>query len=350
MNDKSVVIGLSGGVDSSVSALLLQRKGWQVYGVWLDMGLGSCEPARSVAKQLGIPFTVLTASDEHERLVRAPFCAEYTAGRTPNPCTVCNETVKIPLLVRFADSIGINKIATGHYASVENRLGHACLRRTESDKDQSYMLARVHREHLERMILPLGGLTKPEIRQIAVEAGLSNAKAPDSQDICFIPNGDYGSWLESRGISLPPGNFIDSCGKLLGKHRGLHRYTVGQRRGLGISADSRLYVCSLSPETNTVVLGPESALMTNCIFISDIYWGAVNSVDNGTRCEVKTRSRPTRYLAEVFAESDGLVLHFDNPLRRPSPGQLAVAYDSDGFVLFAGTISTRPVPMPVSPP
>jgi len=344
MNGKTVVLGLSGGVDSAVSALLLQKDGWQVYGVWLDMGFGRCDPARMVAEQLGIPFTVLSASEEHEKLVRTPFSAEYTAGRTPNPCTICNETVKIPLLFRFAESIGADRIATGHYARVEARSGRVCLRRADHDKDQSYMLARVHREHLENMILPLGGLTKAEIRQIAADAGLSNAKAPDSQDICFIPDGDYGSWLESRGTYLPPGNFTDISGRILGKHRGLHRYTVGQRRGLGISADSRLYVCTLYPETNTVVLGPESALMTENIFINDIYWGAVSDVGSGIHCEIKIRSRPTRYQAKAYTESDGLILHIDSTLRRPSPGQLAVAYDPDGFVLFAGTISASSVP------
>ncbi len=333
-----VVLGLSGGVDSAAAALLLKRQGYEVHGVWLDLGFGSPEGAREAAAQLGIGFSVFDAAEAHERLVRAPFAEVYRSGRTPNPCAVCNPTVKLPSLLRAAEAIGAEKIATGHYAAVEERFGRPCLRRSGGDKDQSYMLALVGPELLGRLLLPLSGRTKPENRALAREAGLRSASAPDSQDICFIPDGDYGAWLEERGQGLPEGNFVDASGLVLGRHRGRHRYTVGQRRGLGVSAETRLYVLRLREEDNAVVLGPERELMTDSILVGDVCWGAMAPAEGPFRCEIKPRSRPTRYPALVMPEKEGLRIRFDAPLRRPAPGQLAAGYDEEGFVLFGGTI------------
>ncbi|MBR4702957.1 MAG: tRNA 2-thiouridine(34) synthase MnmA [Oscillospiraceae bacterium] len=333
-----VVLGLSGGVDSAAAALLLKRQGYEVHGVWLDLGFGSPEEARGAAAQLGIGFSVFDAAEAHERLVRAPFAEIYRAGRTPNPCAVCNPGVKLPSLLRAAEAIGAEKIATGHYAAVEERLGRPCLRRSGTDKDQSYMLALVGPEILGRLLLPLSGRTKPENRALAQEAGLHNAGAPDSQDICFIPDGDYGSWLEARGQGLPEGSFVDASGRVLGRHRGLHRYTVGQRRGLGVSAEGRLYVLRLRREDNAVVLGQEGELMTDSITVGNVVWGAMAPAEEPFRCEIKPRSRPARFSALVTPTEEGLRIDFDAPLRRPAPGQLAVGYDQEGFVLFGGTV------------
>jgi tRNA-specific 2-thiouridylase len=332
------VLGLSGGVDSAAAALLLKQQGFEVHGVWLDLGFGSPESAREAASQLGVGFSVFDAAAAHESLVRVPFAEAYRSGLTPNPCAVCNPTVKLPSLLRAAEALGAERIATGHYAAVEQKNGRPCLRRSGGDKDQSYMLALVGPELLERLELPLAGLTKPEVRALAAERGLLAAGAGDSQDICFIPGGDYGAWLEARGMGLPEGDFVDDGGKVLGRHRGAHRYTVGQRRGLGVSADSRLYVCAMDMDRNRVILGPEEKLLTDTLFIKDICWGAMENPDAPFRCEVKPRSRPTLYPAEIAPAGDGLRIRFDAPLRRIAPGQLAVGYDREGFVLFAGTV------------
>ena len=333
-----VALGLSGGVDSAAAALLLREAGWEVHGFWLDLGVGSPEKAAHAAAPLGIPFGVLDVKEAHERLVRAPFAAEYRTGRTPNPCVICNPLVKLPALWAAAEAIGAEHIATGHYARIGERQGRPCLRKAGGEKDQSYMLARVGPELLGKLLLPLADRTKPEIRSLAASAGLTAAEAPDSQDICFIPDGDYAAWLEARGMGLPEGDFTDASGRVLGRHRGAHRYTVGQRRGLGIPAATRLYVCALDLGSNTVVLGPEEALLTDTLFIEDICWGAMGPAAEPFRCEVKPRSRPTAYPAEISPREDGLRIRFDRPLRRIAPGQLAVGYDEEGFVLFAGTV------------
>ena len=340
-NAKKIALGLSGGVDSAAAALLLKEAGYEVHGFWLDLDFGSPEKAARAAAQLGIPFGVLDVREKHEALVRTPFAEEYRAGRTPNPCAVCNPAVKLPALLAAAEAIGAEHIATGHYARVEERGGRPCLRRAGGEKDQSYMLSRVGPALLGKLLLPLAEKTKPEIRALAASAGLLAAAEPDSQDICFIPDGDYGAWLEGRGMGLPEGDFTDGNGKLLGKHRGLHRYTVGQRRGLGISAESRLYVCKLDPERNAVVLGPEASLLTDSIYIKDILWGAMDGAASPFRCAVKPRSRPATYAGEVFPRGEGLRIRLDAPLRRIAPGQLAVGYDEAGFVLFAGTVEAN---------
>ena len=335
---RPIVLGLSGGVDSAAAALRLKEQGWDVTGVWLNLGFGDPEPAREAARQLGVAFSVFDAAEAHEKLVRTPFGEAYQHGLTPNPCAVCNPAVKLPSLLAAADRIGAEYIATGHYAAIETRNGRACLRQSGGDKDQSYMLSLVEESILSRLILPLSGLTKPEIRAIAASAGLKNADAPDSQDICFIPDGDYGAWLEARGFGLPAGDFTDRDGRVLGRHLGLHRYTVGQRRGLGVSSDSRLYVCALDGARNRVILGRESELLTQEVHVSDLHFGLLDSLDTPLRAEVKLRSRPQKCSALLLPDGDGMTLRFDAPVRRPAKGQVAVAYDNEGFVLVAGII------------
>jgi len=333
-----VALGLSGGVDSAVAALRLQEMGHTVEGVWLDLGFGDPEPARRTAEQLGIGFTVYDAAEAHETLVRSPFALAYRQGLTPNPCVRCNPTVKLPALLRAAEQLGAEKLATGHYAATAYRNGRPCLRQSGGDKDQSYMLAMVGPELLDKILFPLEGLTKPEIRAIARSRGFVSADAPDSQDICFIPDGDYGLWLEQRGMGLPPGDFADESGRILGRHRGLHRYTIGQRRGLGVSAASRLYVCALERDTNRVILGTEERLLCSTVRVNEVLWGAMEPQQESFSCQVKLRSRPQKLPAQVLPSPEGLTLRFDAPLRRPAPGQLAVGYDESGFVLFGGTI------------
>lgn len=335
---RPIVLGLSGGVDSAAAALRLKAEGWDVTGVWLDLGFGDPEPAREAAKQLDIAFSIFDAAEAHEKFVRVPFGEAYQHGLTPNPCAVCNPLVKLPSLLSAVEQIGAEYIATGHYAAIETRNGRACLRQSGGDKDQSYMLALVGEEILSRLVLPLSGLTKPEIRALAASAGLKNADAPDSQDICFIPDGDYGAWLEARGFGLPAGDFTDKDGKVLGRHNGLHRYTIGQRRGLGVSADSRLYVCALDGARNRVILGKEAELLTQEIHVSDLHLGLLEALDSPIRAEVKLRSRPQKLSATLVPDGDGMTLRFDAPVRRPAKGQVAAAYDGDGFVLVAGTI------------
>ena len=335
---RPIVLGLSGGVDSAAAALRLKAAGWDVCGVWLDLGFGDPEPAREAARQLGIDFSIFDASEAHEKFVRTPFGEAYQNGLTPNPCAVCNPSVKLPSLLTAAEQIGAAHIATGHYAAIETRNGRACLRQSGNDKDQSYMLALVGEDILSRLVLPLSGLTKPEIREIAASAGLKSADAPDSQDICFIPDGNYGAWLEARGFGLPAGDFVDAGGKILGRHQGLHRYTIGQRRGLGVSSDSRLYVCALDGARNRVILGKEADLLTSEIHVTDLHFGALESLDSPTRAEIKLRSRPQKVSVLLIPDGEGMLLRFDAPVRRPAKGQIAAAYDEEGFVLVAGII------------
>lgn len=338
MSVMKVALGLSGGVDSAAAALLLKEAGWEVHGFWLDLGFGSPEKAARAAQQLGIPFGVLDIKDKHEALVRAPFAEEYRAGRTPNPCVVCNPSVKLPALWEAAEGIGAEKIATGHYAAIEMRGGRACLRKAGGEKDQSYMLARVGPEMLGRLLLPLAGRTKAETRALAADLGLAAAEEPDSQDICFIPDGDYGAWLEARGLSLPAGDFVDADGRVLGRHRGLHRYTVGQRRGLGVSAESRLYVAELRRETNEILLASREDLDTREVLVRDLNWVSVPERREPFPAEVKLRSGPRKTAALAEPRGDGsLLLRFDAPVRRPAPGQLAAGYEGD-LLLFGGTI------------
>lgn len=335
---EKVVLGLSGGVDSAAAALLLKQRGYAVEGVWLDLGFGSPAAAERAAKELGIGFSVFDAAQAHEALVRRPFAEAYRAGRTPNPCAACNPKVKLPSLLAAAEKLGADHIATGHYAAVEVRDGRVHLLAAGGDKDQSYMLALVGQDLLGRLLLPLTGLEKPQVRALARQAGLDAAEEKDSQDICFVPDGDYGGFIEGLGLGLPEGDFVDGEGRVLGRHRGLHRYTVGQRRGLGVSAAERLYVRALRPETNEVELCAASGLLESAALVRELNWVSVPAQTAPFRAAVKLRSRPRKQAALVLPQADGLRIAFDSPVPRPAPGQLAVGYDEAGQVLFGGII------------
>ena len=334
-----VVLGLSGGVDSSEAARRLLEAGHEVLGLWLDLGFGSPAAAERTARELGIPFRVFDAAEAHERLVRGPFGEAYRAGLTPNPCAMCNPRVKLPSLLAAAEDWGAEYVATGHYARTERGAdGRVHLLASGGRKDQSYMLALLSQEQLGRLLLPLSGLEKGEVKAAAATAGLGAAGEKESQDICFIPDGDYGAWLESRGLRLPEGDFVDAAGRVLGRHKGLHRYTIGQRRGLGVSAESRLYVAELRRETNEILLTPRADLDTREVPVRDLNWVSVPERKEAFLTEVKLRSGPRKTAALAEPRADGsLLLHFDEPVRRPAPGQLAVGYEGD-LLLFGGTI------------
>jgi tRNA-specific 2-thiouridylase len=334
---KKVVLGLSGGVDSAVAALLLQRRGFDVTGLWLDFGCGSPEAARQNAEQLGIELIEEDVSQRHRDYVRRPFIKAYLSGKTPNPCIVCNPLVKFRALLEQADRLGAKHIATGHYARVE-QAGRWRLLEAESDNDQSYMLYRLSQEALSRLLLPLGSFKKAEIRQMASAEGLSAAQAKDSMDICFVPDGDYAAYIEGEGCFSSPGNFIDKSGRILGRHGGVHRHTVGQRRGLGVSAESRLYVGEIRPDRAEVVLYGGADMQISRLSIADINWVSMEHANQPLRAEVKVRHSRAKYSAEIIPDGEEAEIVFDSPVRRPSAGQSAVAY-MDGAVLCGGFIT-----------
>lgn len=327
---KKIVLGLSGGVDSAVTAALLQQTGWEVHGLFLDFGLGSADDARKVASDLGITFHTAGEKQELETHVCRYFEEEYRNGRTPNPCIVCNPKVKFKTLCDFADRIGAEKIATGHYARTgQDEEGRSLLYKALSPKDQSYMLCRLSRQTVGRLVLPLGNYSsKGEIREIAEELGISIASKPDSMDICFISDGDYAGWLEKRGIHLPPGNFVDEEGKVLGIHKGIHHYTVGQRKGLGISASGRLFVREIRPETNEVVLSLKDVFQEE-IFIQDVNFIMEEKACSPFDADIKVRYSKNSVKGKVYPEGRDARIIFEKPMRAPAAGQSAVFYDGD---------------------
>ena len=322
---KAVVLGLSGGVDSAVAARLLLAAGYSVYGHWLDIGLGGREEAAAVADSLGIPFSTGDIRDQLEREVMAPFRADYLAGRTPLPCARCNPTVKFPALFRRAAEVGADLVATGHYAKiVAGETGEVLLCRGEHANDQAYMLARLPKALLPRLVFPLGPYEKVQVRQLARDFGLPVADKPDSMEICFIPHGDYAAWLEARGTVPPPGDFVDRNGTVLGRHKGIHHYTLGQRRGLGIPAEHRLFVSELRPAENQVVLSDGTDLMADRVWGTD--WNPLAPLTEGEEVTVRLRHSKTETPARLTLTAEGPLLNLLAPARAPTPGQLAVLY------------------------
>ena len=326
--NKTVVLGLSGGVDSAVAARLLLAAGYSVYGHWLDIGLGGLEEAAAVADTLGIPFSTGDIRGQLEREVMVPFRADYLAGRTPLPCARCNPTVKFPALFQRAAEVGADWVATGHYAKiVEDETGEVLLCRGEHTNDQAYMLARLPKALLSRLVFPLGPYEKVQVRQLARDFGLPVADKPDSMEICFIPHGDYAAWLEAQGTVPPPGDFVDRTGKVLGHHKGIHHYTLGQRRGLGIPAEHRLFVSELRPAENQVVLSDGTDLMADRVWGTD--WNPLAPLAEGETVTVRLRHSKTETPARLTLTAEGPLLDLLAPARAPTPGQLAVLYRED---------------------
>ncbi len=351
---KKALIAMSGGVDSAVAALLTLETGAAAVGCTMKLhggeeagrpgtccALSDVEDARSVAVRLGMPHYVFNFQDDFRDAVIKPFCESYLRGETPNPCIECNRSLKFGRLYARAMELGCDTVVTGHYARAVEENGRFLLKKAlDPDKDQSYVLYMLTPEQLRHTFFPLGTRTKPEVRRIAAEHGFVNADKPDSQDICFVPDGDYAAVVEREtGVVSPPGDFIDASGKVLGTHRGVIRYTVGQRRGLGIPAERSLYVTSLDPAANTVTLGYKEALFSDTCELRNINLISVPKIEGALRAAVKIRYRHPEQPAVVTQTGpDTLLVRFDEPQRAITKGQAAVIYDGD-VVVGGGTIA-----------
>ena len=326
MADK-VVLGLSGGVDSAVASRLLQDRGFEVLGLYLDIaGEASREDAKSVAEKLGVSIKIADIASQLEEKVCRPFVEAYLRGETPNPCILCNPNVKFKTLLEYADSVGAKYISTGHYARAID--GH--LLKGKPENDQSYMLSRLKKEQVARLVLPLGAYSKNEVRLLAESFNLPVAHKPASMEICFIPDQDYGAYIEKRGIIPPEGNYVDESGKILGRHKGIHRYTIGQRRGLNIAAGKRIFVSAIRPDTNEVVLSDGDELFTTSISVRDVNWLLPQT--SIFDAEVRVRHSKVSTAAEITPNGDSAEVRFVEPVRAPTKGQTAVFYNGDEVI------------------
>ncbi|MBR6728667.1 MAG: tRNA 2-thiouridine(34) synthase MnmA [Clostridia bacterium] len=339
-----VMVAMSGGVDSSVAVHLAQEEGYEVCGATLHLTGALGEDARLAAESFSIPFYVFDEREAFSHLVIDAFAKSYERGETPNPCIVCNRFVKFGLLLDKAMEMGQDYLVTGHYARVERvcSSGRFLLKRAKDPaKDQSYMLCLLKQEQLSRALFPLGEFSKSEIRAMARKIGLATAENPDSQDICFVPDGDYAHFLEERrGAGYPVGSFVDEKGAVLGEHKGLIRYTVGQRKGLGIALGHPAFVLAKDAAQNRVILGEESRLFSTRIRARDVNWIACEQPPEGLRVTAKTRYSQKESEAVLHLLENGEVLaEFKEPQRAAAPGQAMVFYDGD--VVVGGGIITN---------
>lgn len=340
MQPKTIYVALSGGVDSSVAALLLLREGHRVVGITMRQmePLQECEAAAVAAKALGIAHEVVDLRAPFLEQVERYFMEEYANARTPNPCVICNQTIKFGALLEHALQQGADKIATGHYAHIREADGAFTLHKAKSPKDQSYFLHRLNQRQLAHTVFPLAHLQKEEIRAMALQAGLPAAKKQDSQEICFVPQDDYMRYLLGRGVRPVPGDFLDAAGKRIGEHRGLAYYTIGQRKGLG-AFGRPMYVTGLDAANNTVTLGEEGAQYAAGLYAEDLCWISGTAPTLPATLQVKIRYRAKGEPATLHAAENGrLRVQFEQPVRSVTPGQFAVFYQGDQ-VLGGGRIT-----------
>jgi len=342
---KRVLIAMSGGVDSSVTAALLQKQGYSVEGVTMKLTAGVCcdiGSAQAVCSHLSIPHRMLDLQNEFAQNIVNDFISEYRGGRTPNPCIKCNDLVKFHLLLDFARAKGFDFLATGHYARIEHdeTSSRFLLKKgLDAGKDQSYFLYRLTQEQMKHVLLPLGGMHKIDVRRLARELALPAAERPESQEICFVPDNNYRSFLKEQAPEiLRPGEMVMTDGKVVGRHDGIAFFTVGQRRKLGVAAGERLYVVRVEPETNRVVLGKLRDLETSEMIVSDPNFIAVDELRVPMNVTVKIRYRSPYVPAVIDPLGAGKVRAvFDKPVPGVCPGQAAVFYDGD-VVVGGGTI------------
>lgn len=353
---KSALIAMSGGVDSSVAAFLTRQAGFDCIGVTMklynneDVGLSKAHTccslddvldARSVAGKLGMPYYVLNFTDGFREQVIDRFVAAYLDGRTPNPCIDCNRFMKFDRLFIKAKELGLYYVVTGHYARItRDGSGRYLLHKAKDlSKDQSYVLYAMTQEQLAHTLFPLGELCKPEVREIAHAQGFDNADKHDSQDICFVPSGNYADFIEQyTGQKSQPGDYIDREGHVLGRHKGIIHYTIGQRKGLGMPFPQPMFVCGIDPAANTVTLGPQEQLFTRELTVSGVNLIAADRLDGTHRLKAKIRYRqPEQWASVVQVGDDCLHVTFDEPQRAVTRGQAIVLYDGD-LVIGGGTI------------
>jgi tRNA-specific 2-thiouridylase len=357
MPKDKVVVAMSGGVDSSVAACLLHEAGCQVIGLFMRVGAwgspntadperahkqGCCSAtdaadARRVAHRLGIPFYVLNFREEFDRL-QDYFAGEYARGRTPNPCVLCNSQFKLGRLWDYADVVGAEFVATGHYARIDCHHGRpVLLRGKDHSKDQSYVLFDLPAETLQRILLPIGALTKQEVREHARRLGLPVAEKRDSQEICFVPDGDYQRVVRARRPdAFRPGPLVNENGERIGTHGGVAGFTIGQRRGLGVAVGAPRYVTHIDAESDTVMVGPRDGLMAEGLIARRCNW-LLDPPDKPTRAHIKIRHQHRPAAGEIRLEDDAVLARFDQPQLAVTPGQAAVFYDGDA-VLGGGWI------------
>lgn len=354
---KKVVVGMSGGVDSSVAAYLLKEQGYDVIGVtmqiWQDeetaaveenggcCGLSAVDDARRVAAQLDIPYYVMNFKNDFKKNVIDYFVDEYKNGRTPNPCIACNRYVKWESLLQRSLMIGADYIATGHYARVEklDNGRYAIRNSVTAKKDQTYALYNLTQEQLSKTLMPVGDYTKDEIRTIAEKIGIQVAHKPDSMEICFVPDQDYAGYIEREtGYVSKKGNFVDLEGNVLGEHKGIIHYTVGQRKGLGLALGYPVFVVAIRPETNEVVVGRNEDVMAGKLYANRLNFMSIENPQDGMRVKAKIRyNHEGAWCTIRLKDKDLLECVFDEPQRAVTPGQAVVLYDGE-YVAGGGTI------------
>ncbi len=350
MTRGKVIVGMSGGVDSSVAAYLLKEQGYEVLGVTMetwresgDCGQSPAEDARRVAALLDIPFYVLDLKKEFKESVVDYFVREYLQGRTPNPCVACNRFVKWEALLHRARDLGADYIATGHYARIRRLANgrYAVSNSASGGKDQTYALYGLTQEQLRRTLMPVGSYTKPEIRQLAEKIGLPVADKRDSQEICFVPDQDYAGFIgRYAGVSVPEGNFVTENGEILGRHRGIIHYTIGQRRGLGLPMGRRVFVREIRPDTNEVVIGEGDQVFSGILEADRVNYMGVPELEMGESivCTAKIRyGHKGAPCVVTRTGQDRIRCEFWEPVRAVTPGQAVVFYQED-FVAGGGTI------------